>query len=82
MGNETMSLGLRKRIARTVPFGYKVSEQDEKLLEPIQEELEAIEQAKQYIKSCSYREVAGWIERKTGRYISAPGLRKVLSRNE
>ena len=58
MGNETMSLGLRKRIARTVPFGYKVSEQDEKLLEPIQEELEAIEQAKQYIKSCSYREVA------------------------
>ena len=77
-----MSLGLRKRIARTVPFGYKVSEQDEKLLEPIQEELEAIEQAKQYLKSCSYREVAGWIERKTGRYISAPGLRKVLSRNE
>jgi hypothetical protein len=82
MGNETMSLGHRKRIARTVPFGYKVSEQDEKLLEPIQEELEAIEQAKQYLKSCSYREVAGWIERKTGRYISAPGLRKVLSRNE
>ena len=82
MGNETMSLGLRKRIARTVPFGYKVSEQDEKLLEPIQEELEAIEQAKQYIKSCSYREVAGWMERKTGRYISAPGLRKVLNRND
>ena len=82
MGNETMSLGLRKRIARTVPFGYKVSEQDDKLLEPIPQELEAIEQAKQYLKSCSYREVAGWIERKTGRYISAPGLRKVLSRNE
>lgn len=77
-----MSLGLRKRIARTVPFGYKVSEQDDKLLEPIPQELEAIEQAKQYLKSCSYREVAGWIERKTGRYISAPGLRKVLSRNE
>jgi|TARA_R110000751_G_scaffold48315_3_gene107725 hypothetical protein len=82
MENETMSLGLRKRIARTVPFGYKVSEQDDKLLEPIPQELEAIEQAKQYLKSCSYREVAGWIERKTGRYISAPGLRKVLSRNE
>ena len=82
MGNETMSLGHRKRIARTVPFGYKVSEQDEKILEPIQEELEAIEQAKQYIKSCSYREVAGWMERKTGRYISAPGLRKVLNRND
>jgi hypothetical protein len=82
MGNETMSLGHRKRIARTVPFGYKVSEQDEKILEPIQEELEALEQAKQYIKSCSYREVAGWMEKKTGRYISAPGLRKVLARSE
>ena len=77
-----MSLGHRKRIARTVPFGYKVSEQDDKLLEPIQEELEAIEQAKQYIKSCSYREVAGWMEKKTGRYISAPGLRKALARSE
>ena len=77
-----MTLGLKKRVSRTVPFGYKVSEQDEKLLEPIHQELEAIEQAKQYIKSCSYREVAGWMERKTGRYISAPGLRKVLSRSE
>ena len=52
------------------------------MLDPIPEELEAIEQAKQYIKSCSYREVAGWMQRKTGRYISAPGLRKVLARSE
>ena len=43
-----MSLGLKKRISRTIPFGYKVNEEDDKLLEPIQEELEAIEQAKQY----------------------------------
>jgi len=77
-----MSLGLKKRVSRTIPFGYKVNEEDNKLLEPIQEELEAIEQAKQYIKSCSYREVAGWMERKTGRYISAPGLMKVLKRSE
>ena len=77
-----MSLGLKKRISRTIPFGYKLNEEDDKLLEPIQEELEAIEQAKQYIKSCSYREVAGWMKRKTGRYISAPGLMKVLKRSE
>ena len=77
-----MSLGLKKRVSRTIPFGYKASEEVDKLLEPIQEELEAIEQAKQYIKSCSYREVAGWMERKTGRYISAPGLMKVLKRSE
>ena len=77
-----MSLGLKRRVARFIPFGYKVNEEDDKLLEPIQEELEAIEQAKQYIKSCSYREVAGWMQRKTGRYISAPGLMKVLKRSE
>ena len=77
-----MSLGLKKRVARTIPFGYKVNEQDNKLLDPIPEELEAIEQAKNYIKSCSYREVAGWMQRKTGRYISAPGLMKVLKRDE
>ena len=77
-----MSLGLKKRVARTIPFGYKVNEQDNKLLDPIPEELEAIEQAKNYIKSCSYREVAGWMGRKTGRSISAPGLRKVLNRSE
>ena len=77
-----MSLGLKRRVARTIPYGYKVNEEDDKMLDPIPEELEAIEQAKQYIKSCSYREVAGWMQRKTGRYISAPGLMKVLKRNE
>jgi hypothetical protein len=77
-----MSLGLKRRVARTIPYGYKVNEEDNKMLDPIPEELEAIEQAKQYIKSCSYREVAGWMQRKTGRYISAPGLMKVLKRSE
>ena len=76
-----MSLGLKRRVARTIPYGYKVNEEDDKMLDPIPEELEAIEQAKQYIKSCSYREVAGWMQRKTGRYISAPGLMKVLKRS-
>ena len=58
-----MSLGLKRRVARTIPYGYKVNEEDNKMLDPIPEELEAIEQAKQYIKSCSYREVAGWMQR-------------------
>ena len=46
-----MSLGLKKRVSRTIPLGYKASEEDQKLLGPIQEELKDIEQAKQYIKS-------------------------------
>ena len=35
---------LIKRKARTIPFGYKLAE-DTKYLEPIPEELEALEQA-------------------------------------
>ena len=32
----------RRRKARVIPFGYKQSETDDKILEPIQEELEAL----------------------------------------
>ena len=70
---------LRKRVARVVPFGYKESEK-ENYLEPIQEEIDALEQARKYIKGSSYREVADWIFRKTGRKLTGMGLRKVLNR--
>ena len=39
------------KISRTVPFGYKVHEQDENILVPIIEELEALELAKDYLKN-------------------------------
>ena len=64
------------RISRTIPFGYKVHEQDEDILVPIIEELEALELAKEYLKEYSYREVAGWLSDRTGREISHIGLRK------
>ena len=70
---------LRKRVARVVPFGYRESEK-ENYLEPIQEEIDALEQARKYIKGSSYREVADWIFRKTGRKLTGMGLRKVLNR--
>ena len=68
-----------KKRARTIPFGFKQSE-DPEYLEPIKEELEALDQAKKYLKSCSYRETAEWLHRKTGRYISHVGLRKRVTR--
>jgi len=70
---------LRKRVARVIPFGYKESEK-ENYLEPIQEEIDALEQARKYIKGSSYREVADWVFRKTGRKLTGMGLRKVLNR--
>jgi len=64
------------RISRTIPFGYKVDEEDEDILVPIIEELEALDLAKEYLREYSYREVARWLSDRTGREISYIGLRK------
>ena len=69
-----------KKKARTIPFGFKQSENPD-YLEPIKEELDALRQAKEYSKTCSLRETASWLHRNTGRYISHVGLRKRLARN-
>ena len=69
-----------KKRARTIPFGFKQS-QDPNYLEPIKEELDALRQAEEYSKTCSLRETAQWLHRKTGRYISHVGLKKRLERN-
>ena len=69
-----------KKRARTIPFGFKQS-QDPEYIEPVKEELDALRQAKEYSKTCSLRETAQWLHRKTGRYISHVGLRKRLARN-
>ena len=69
-----------KKKARTIPFGFKQS-QDPNYLEPIKEELDALRQAREYSKTCSLRETASWLHRKTGRYISHVGLKKRLERN-
>ena len=66
------------RIARTVPFGYKINEEDRELLDPIPYELEAIELARKHVKQYSFRQVANWLTTKTGREISHVGLRKRL----
>tara|TARA_R100001377_G_C3193895_1_gene111718 strand:+ start:2478 stop:2882 length:405 start_codon:yes stop_codon:yes gene_type:complete len=66
------------RIARTVPFGYKVNEEDSRILDPIPTELDLLEKARDYINQYSYREVSNWISTNTDRYISHVGLRKRL----
>ena len=66
------------RIARAIPFGYKINEKDSELLDPIPYELEAVELARKYVNQYSYRQVANWLTQKTGREISHVGLRKRL----
>lgn len=64
------------RVSRTIPFGYKLDEEDPNLLLPIPFELEALEKAKQHLKQYSYRAVAEWLSSITGRSISHVGLQK------
>jgi hypothetical protein len=78
--NQLLPQSKIKRKARTIPFGYKLSE-DTDYIEPIELELQALEKAKEYLKTCSLREVAIWLTKKTGRYISYVGLRKRVKRD-
>jgi hypothetical protein len=64
------------RTTRQVPFGYRIHPDNDKLLEPIPTELEALELAKRHLKQYGYREVAIWLTKQTGRYISHMGLKK------
>ena len=66
------------RIARTVPFGYKLNEEDPDILDPIKVELDLLQKARQHIKQFSYRQVANWLSKSSGRYISHVGLKKRL----
>lgn len=67
------------RASKQVPFGYKVNENNERLLEPIPHELDALEIAKRHLKQYPVREVAVWLEKQTGRYISHTGLAKRIA---
>ena len=49
---------------------------NDKILQPIVTELEALELAKKHLMQYSYREVALWLTKQTGRYISGEGLKK------
>ena len=59
---------IKKRV-KPIPFGFKQSE-EVGYLDSIPTELQALDEAKNYLKTCSYREVSEWLHRKTGRYIS------------
>ena len=66
------------RISRTIPFGYDLDPDDPDVLLPNEYQLDMLEKAQQYLKQYSYREVANWLTRNTGREISHVGLKKRL----
>ena len=70
------------RISRTIPFGYDIDPDDPDVLLPNEHQLDMLEKAKQYLKQYSYREVANWLTRNTGRDISHVGLKKRLDNEQ
>lgn len=74
----------RKRKGPTIPFGYKVSIDNNKILISIPFELEALKEIKDLVKQkvLSLREGALWLEHKTGRKLSHQGLKKIIAKDE
>ena len=68
------------RKSRQIPFGYEADPNDDTILLPIQEQLDALLEAKEYLKTCSYREVSRWLSAKTGRTITYQALHKLVNR--
>lgn len=64
---------------RTIPFGYVVDPDDEDWMIPVDNELSHLELAKKHVKRHSYADVAAWLSKQTGRYISANGLKKRIN---
>jgi len=67
----------------TIPFGYEQLEDKPGYAKPLLTELEALEEAKDYIRqgAFSYREAATWLSATTGRTISAQALHKMIKKN-
>jgi hypothetical protein len=68
------------RKSRQIPFGYEADSNDDTILLPIQEQLDALLEAKEYLKTCSYREVSRWLSAKTGRTITHQALHKLITK--
>mgnify|MGYP000253479728 FL=1 len=71
-----------KRRTSTIPFGYELDTENPKYLKPIPDQLEVLEVAEDLItgESVSLQDACDWIEYKTHRRISPPGLKKHIDK--
>tara|TARA_R100001460_G_scaffold77831_1_gene118745 strand:- start:183 stop:983 length:801 start_codon:yes stop_codon:yes gene_type:complete len=77
----SLDLPAHKRNSSTIPFGYTLNFYTQKL-EPVENELEALKKVEENILNghCSLREGTAYLLEKTKRYLSAPGLRKIMQK--
>mgnify|MGYP007063662440 CR=1 FL=1 len=73
---------LKRRTSSTVPFGYELSEKDSQYLEPIEEQLVALEAVEDMVvnEAMSLRDGCYWLEDYTGRSLSPAGLKKIIDK--
>ena len=73
---------MRKRNSSTIPFGYKLSE-DNKTLEKVDKELSSLNEMKDGVKSGAFslRGAVEILQHQTGRKLSPMGLKKIIDRD-
>ena len=73
---------LKRRTSSTVPFGYRLHDKDERYMEPIDKELEALEAVEGMTvkEEISLRDACYWLQNHTGRSISHVGLKKIIDK--
>ena len=72
-----MKEGYIRRATSTIPFGYELVDESSSFLKPIDEELEALQIAENMgvNEEVSLQAACDWLEYKTDRRMSAPGLK-------
>lgn len=71
-----------KRSSSTIPFGYKLNDEDDSQLDEIPEELQALDSVVPMIqnKTLSLRDGSMYITHLTGRPLSHTGLKKIAEK--
>lgn len=72
-----------RRSSSTIPFGYKLDESNNEMLESVPDQLEALNKILPMIKdrTISLREGSLYLESITGRKLSHMGLKKIADRH-
>ena len=73
---------MNRRSSSTIPFGYKL-EEDNKTLTEVPSEIKALREAKDGVKKGAYslRGAVEILEANTGRKLSAMGLKKMIDKD-
>ena len=72
-----------RRNSSTIPFGYKLAD-DDKTLVPVAKEIESLNEMKDGVKSGAFslRGAVEILEHQTGRKLSAMGLKKIIDKDK